>query len=159
MVTHFCIIYQYCIARGHGLGIIDNPPQKGSFMTTKTSEPKGQLVIQIVAMPADTNANGDIFGGWLVSHMDMGSAIAARRRAKSRVVTVAIDKLSFLKPVCVGNTVCCFAEIIKVGNTSMQIMTEVWTLALQSDFKQKAAEGVFTFVALDDNHRPQPIDR
>ena len=128
-------------------------------MTDTTIEPKGQLVIQIVAMPADTNANGDIFGGWLVSHLDMGAGIAARRRAGCRVVTVSIDSLTFLKPVSVGDTVCCYADLIKVGRTSMQFTMSAWTVSLQTTTLSKAAEGIFTFVAIDQNGRPQPVDR
>lgn len=126
---------------------------------TDTAQPQGQLVIQIVAMPADTNMNGDIFGGWLVSHMDMGAAIAGRRHANSRVVTVAIDRLSFIKPVYVGDTVCCYADVIKVGRTSLQIKTEVWTLAIQDVAQKKVAEGIFTFVAIDEQRRPHPVIR
>lgn len=127
-------------------------------MSTNT-QPQGRLAIQIVAMPADTNANGDIFGGWLVSHMDMGAGIEARRRSKARAVTVAIDSLLFLKPVNVGETVCCYAELLKVGRTSMQIKMEVWTLSMQDENPKKVAEGLFTFVAIDDNGKPQPVDR
>lgn len=122
--------------------------------------PQGQLVIQIVAMPADTNANGDIFGGWLVSHMDMGAAIAARQHARSRVVTVAIDKLAFLKPVYVGDTVYCYANLIKVGRTSMQFQMEVWTLSpIQDQQQKKVAHGIFTFVAIDESRKPQNVER
>ncbi|RDI42693.1 acyl-CoA thioesterase [Aquicella lusitana] len=121
--------------------------------------PKGQLVIQTVAMPADTNAHGDIFGGWLVSHMDMGAGIAARHRARSRCVTVAIDSMTFIKRVLVGDTVCCYADILKVGRTSMQIQIEVWTNGLVEDKHKKVAEGVFTFVAIDDHGKPHPVDR
>lgn len=123
------------------------------------TEPQGQLVIQVVAMPADTNANGDIFGGWLVSHMDMGAAIAARRRSFSPVVTVAIDSLVFLKPVSVGDTVCCYADLLKVGRTSMQFKLEVWTLSLEDKPPKKVAQGIITFVAIDEHGKPQPVDR
>lgn len=121
--------------------------------------PQGQLVIQILAMPKDTNANGDIFGGWLVSHMDMGAAIAARRRAKSRVVTVAIDALIFHRPVYVGDTVCYYADIIKVGRTSIQIKIEVWTVPIAEEDRNYVAEGLFTFVAIDETRKPQAVDR
>lgn len=125
---------------------------------TDSTQPHGQLVIQIVAMPADTNMNGDIFGGWLVSHMDMGAAIAARRRAHSRVVTVAIDGLCFIKPVFVGDTVCCYADLVKVGHTSLQFQIEVWTLSIQDkDAPKKVAEGLFTFVAIDEQRKPRPV--
>jgi acyl-CoA thioesterase YciA len=123
------------------------------------TKPQGHLVIQIVAMPADTNMNGDIFGGWLVSHMDMGAAIAARRRAGSRVVTVGIDGLSFIKPVYVGDTVSCYANLIKVGHTSLQFMIEVWTLSIQDEEAKKVAHGMFTFVAIDEQRRAHPVDR
>lgn len=120
-------------------------------------KPAGTLVIQVVAMPADTNANGDIFGGWLVSHMDMGAGIAARRLARSRVVTAAIDSLIFIKPVSVGDTVCCYAELLKVGNTSMRFKMEVWTIS-QDDLLKKSAEGIFTFVSINNEGRPQRVN-
>ena len=123
------------------------------------AEPRGQLAIRIVAMPGDTNANGDIFGGWLVSHMDLAASCEARCRAKSRVVTVAINTLTFIKPVNIGDIVCCYADTIKVGRTSMQIHIEVWTLQLNRPDRMKVAEGVFTFVAIDEARKPQPVDR
>ena len=121
--------------------------------------PNGQLVIQTVAMPADTNMNGDIFGGWLVSHMDMGAGIAARRRAKSRVVTVAMDNLSIIHPVYVGDTISCYAQLIKVGRTSLQFKIEVWVLRFQDQDQSKVAEGFFTFVAVNEDRKPHPVDR
>jgi acyl-CoA thioesterase YciA len=123
------------------------------------NDPKGQLLLQTVAMPADTNANGDIFGGWLVSRMDMAAGIMGRHRAKSRVVTVAIDALTFIKRVFIGDTVTCYGECIKVGRTSMQIKMEVWTLSLQDDVPKKVAEGLFTFVAIDDQGKPHAVER
>lgn len=122
-------------------------------------KPHGNLVIQVVAMPADTNANGDIFGGWLVSNMDMGAGIAAKRIATSRAVTVAIDGLVFHKPVYVGDTVSCYAHLIKVGHTSMQFQMEVWTLGLEDVSEKKVAEGLFTFVAIDEHGKPRPVKR
>jgi acyl-CoA thioesterase YciA len=121
--------------------------------------PQGNLVIQTVAMPADTNAHGDIFGGWLVSHMDLGAGIAGRARARSRVVTRAIDSMVFKKRVFVGDTISCYADIIKVGNTSMQIKIDVWALSFLEEHIKKVAEGIFTFVAIDEQGKPQPIDR
>jgi len=124
-------------------------------------KPQGSLVIQTVAMPADTNAHGDIFGGWLVSHMDMGAGIAGRYRARSRCVTVAIDSMVFIHRVNVGDTVCCYANFVKVGRTSMQIKIEVWTNGLLEDInkQKKVAEGLFTFVAIDEHGKPHPVDR
>lgn len=121
--------------------------------------PAGNLALQVVAMPADTNANGDIFGGWLVSRMDMAAGIEGRNRAKSRVVTVAIDSMVFLKRVFVGDTVTCYAELMKVGRTSMQFKIEVWTLTFQDEKLKLAAEGMFTFVAIDDAGNPHQVDR
>jgi acyl-CoA thioesterase YciA len=122
------------------------------------NKPKGKLVIQILAMPADTNANGDIFGGWLVSHMDMGAGIAARDRARGRVVTAAIDSLVFIRPLAVGDTVCCYAELLKVGRTSMRFKIEAWTISLFDEHAKKSAEGIFTFVAIDEKSKPRPVD-
>ena len=115
---------------------------------TIMNQPQGKLAIQIVAMPADTNANGDMFGGWVVSHMDMGAGIEARRRANCRVVTAAIDTLIFIKPVSVGDTVSYYADLLKVGRTSMQFKMEAWTLSLTDKHHKKVAEGIFTFVAI-----------
>lgn len=122
-------------------------------------QPKGRLALQTLAMPADTNANGDIFGGWVVSNMDMAAGIEARRRARSRVVTVAIDKLTFIKPIYVGDTVACYAELIKVGRTSMQFKIEVWALSLNEEIERKVAEGLFTFVAINEQRKPHLVDR
>lgn len=122
-------------------------------------KPKGKLVIQVLAMPSDTNANGDIFGGWLVSHMDMGAGIAARRRARCRVVTVAIESLKFIKPVFVGDTVSCYAELLNVGRTSMHFKIEVWSLSISEDLSKKVAEGLFIFVAIDESGKPCAVDR
>lgn len=122
-------------------------------------QPQGNLVIQLVAMPGDTNAHGDIFGGWLVSHMDMGAGIAARARAKGRCVTVAIDSLIFKKRVLVGDTVSCYAAITHVGNTSMKIHIEVWTETYLEHHPKKVAEGIFTFVAIDEQGKPRKVDQ
>lgn len=132
---------------------------KAIFFMPDQTKPKGKLALQTLAMPADTNANGDIFGGWVVSNMDMAAGIEARHRARSRVVTVAIDSLVFIKPVYVGDTVCCYADLVKIGRTSMQFKIEVWTIALLDEFLKKVAEGIFTFVAIDDHGRPHPVER
>ena len=123
------------------------------------TQPSGKLALQTVAMPTDTNANGDIFGGWLVSLMDKAAGIEGRRRAKSRVVTVAIDRLVFIKPVNVGDTITCYAELLKVGRTSMEFKMTVWTTGYEEEITKKVAEGYFTFVAIDDNGKPHLVDR
>lgn len=123
------------------------------------NKPRGKLALQTVAMPADTNANGDIFGGWLVSRMDMAAAIEARYRARSRVVTVAIDAMVFIKPVYVGDTVICYADLLSVGHTSLRFNVEAWTASISTMDLKKVAEGIFTFVAIDENRKPHPVDR
>lgn len=95
-------------------------------MDEKHKLPQGEMVSRTLAMPADTNANGDIFGGWLMSQMDMGGAILAKEIAKGRVVTVRVDGMTFLKPVAVGDVVSCYARCIRTGNSSMTINVEVW---------------------------------
>lgn len=124
-----------------------------------TPNPMGVLVIQTVAMPAHTNFNGDIFGGWLLSQMDMGAGIIATHRCKTRAATVAIESMVFLHPVSVGDTVCCYGNLLKVGRTSMKIKIEVWVRPrLRSDYQTKVTEGIFSFVAIDENGQPTPVD-
>jgi acyl-CoA thioesterase YciA len=126
---------------------------------TDIDEPKGELVIQTIAMPRDTNRDGDIFGGWLASQMDLGSAILAGRIAKSRVVTVAIEAMSFLNPVRVGDTVACYAWLEKIGRTSMRICTDVWVTRYRTGERVKVTNGVFTYVALGSDGKPIPVKR
>lgn len=111
--------------------------------------PVGKLISQTIAMPRETNANGDIFGGWLLSQMDLAGAILAGRIAQGRVATVAISGMSFLNPVPVGAVVGCYAEVKALGTSSMTIVVEVW---ISDDFKSepcKVTEGEFVFVAID----------
>ncbi|ATM95762.1 putative acyl-CoA thioester hydrolase [Yersinia frederiksenii] len=117
------------------------------------SLPNGELVLRTLAMPADTNANGDIFGGWLMSQMDIGGAIQAKEIAQGRVVTVRVDGMTFLKPVAVGDVVCCYARCIKTGRSSITINIEVWVKKVSSEpigQRYRATEAVFTYVAVDD---------
>jgi acyl-CoA thioesterase YciA len=123
------------------------------------TEPHGELVIRTIAMPADTNANGDIFGGWLMSQMDLGAAIYARNLCRSRVTTVAVDGMAFLNPVYVGDIVNCHASLVKVGRTSMKIDVEAWVQRGGDGKLLRVTEGVFTYVAIDDAGRPQPVHR
>jgi acyl-CoA thioesterase YciA len=115
------------------------------------------LVIRTLAMPCDTNYNGDIFGGWLVSQMDMGAGIFATRYSTQRVATVAIEQIQFLAPVRVGDTVSCHAKMLKIGNTSMRIAVEVWVLRKFDREEKKVALGTFIFVAIDAEGRPIPV--
>ncbi|MEG3135768.1 acyl-CoA thioester hydrolase YciA [Rouxiella sp. T17] len=121
-------------------------------MNEKHKLPNGEMVLRTLAMPADTNANGDIFGGWLMAQMDMGGAIQAKEIAKGRVVTVRVDGMTFLKPVAVGDVVCCYARCIKTGNSSITINVEVWVKKVSSEpigQRYIATEAVFTYVAVD----------
>src|SRR2546423_7566124 len=122
-------------------------------------KPNGELVIRAVAMPADTNASGDIFGGWIVSQMDVGSGILAAKVAKTRVVTVAIESMSFLRPVRVGDRVACYAWVEKIGRTSMVIPVEVWVQRYMSGEEVLVTRGVFTYVALGPDGKPTLVPR
>ena len=136
-------------------------------MTETPSAPRGQLAIRTVAMPADTNPNGDIFGGWLLAQMDIAGGITAKQRARGRVATVAVDAMTFKLPVRVGDVLCCYADILKIGRTSLAIRIEAWVI--RADQARSAAtpdnpsgrvqvtEGVFTYVAIDDQGRPRPV--
>jgi acyl-CoA thioesterase YciA len=121
--------------------------------------PDGELVIRTIAMPADTNPNGDIFGGWLMSQMDLGSGILASKLAKTRVVTVAVEGMSFLQPVRVGDTVACYAWVETVGRTSMKIPVEVWVQRYMRTEQTRVTRAVFTCVAVDQSGRPIPVVR
>lgn len=121
--------------------------------------PEGELVIRTIAMPADANANGDIFGGWVMSQMDLGGAILARNTAHCRVTTVAVDGMSFLHPVAVGDTVSCYARILNIGRTSMKIDVQAWVQRFTDGAQLRVTEGVFTYVAINDQGRPQPVKR
>ena len=102
-------------------------------MSTTHNVPQGDLVLRTLAMPADTNANGDIFGGWLMSQMDIGGAILAKEIAHGRVVTVRVEGMTFLRPVAVGDVVCCYARCVQKGTTSVSINIEVWVKKVASE--------------------------
>ena len=114
--------------------------------------------IRVVAMPADANAYGDIFGGWLLSLMDNGAGLTAARRAKGRAVTVAMDGMVFHQPVKVGDEVSVYAEVERVGRTSMTIAVEAWRRERHREEAIKVTEAKFTFVAIDDQGRPRPVE-
>ena len=115
--------------------------------------------IRVVAMPADANAYGDIFGGWLLSLMDNGAGLVAARRAKGRAVTVAIDAMQFHQPVKVGDEVSVYAEVEPVGRTSMVIAVEAWRRERHREDPIKVTEAKFTFVAVDEQGRPRAVER
>ena len=120
---------------------------------------KGKLIIQVSAMPRDTNARGDIFGGWLLSQMDLGSSILAQRVAKGRVATVAISEMSFLRPVPVGAIVSCYCELMQVGSSSMTINVEVWINIESTNEPAKVTEGQFVFVAIDERGKTRTVSK
>ena len=112
-------------------------------------KPEGMLSLQTIAMPADTNWSGDVFGGWIVSQMDLAGAIHAERFSKGRCATISINQMTFLVPVKVGDVISCYTKILKVGNTSIQMEIEVWDSHDSSRPPVRVTEGVFTFVAVD----------
>lgn len=121
--------------------------------------PKGELTIQTLAMPSNTNANGDIFGGWIVSQMDLAAGVLAKKLARGRVATVAIHSMAFLKPVHVGDVVSCHVELVKQGNTSMTISVEVWAYSAALNEQYQVTEGVFVFVAIDESGNPRQVPK
>lgn len=121
------------------------------------AQPRGEITIQTLAMPADTNANGDIFGGWLVSQMDLAAGVLAKKIAQGRVATVAINSMTFLKPVHVGDVVSCHVELIKKGKTSITIAVEVWAEPATCVGKYRVTEGTFVFVAIDEDGKSRKL--
>lgn len=121
--------------------------------------PRGVLTIQTLAMPAYTNANGDIFGGWLVSQMDLAAGVLAKKIAQGRVATVAINSMTFLKPVHVGDVVSCHVELLKQGKTSLTIAVEVWAEPATSPGSYRVTEGTFVFVAINEEGKPRQVPK
>ena len=119
--------------------------------------PQGELALQTVAMPKDTNAKGDIFGGWLLSQMDIAGGVAAAEVAGGRVATVAIQGMSFLTPVHVGALVSCYCDILDTGRSSVRVLIEVWINSQHDGEPIKVTEGEFIYVAIDDNKRTRTI--
>ncbi len=121
-------------------------------MIKTSTSPQGEMVLRTLAMPADTNANGDIFGGWLMSQMDIGGAILAKELAHGRVVTVRVEAMTFVKPVAVGDVVSCYARCRKTGNSSITIDIEVWVKKVSSEPLGQTyctTHGEFIYVAID----------
>ena len=126
-------------------------------MTNQKQKPTGDLTIRTVAMPSDTNPRGDIFGGWLMSQMDLAGGIMATRRAKGRTATIAVNNMVFHQPVHIGNVVTCYADVIRIGTTSMSIKIEAWAQHYaELGGPNKVTEGVFTYVAIDQERKPGP---
>jgi len=126
-------------------------------MTTETKDPRGELTVRTIAMPKDTNANGDIFGGWVLSQMDQAGGIAGVERAQGRVVTIAVDAMTFIRPVKVGDVLCVYTQVESVGRTSMKIHIEAWARRFRTHTREKVTDATFTFVAIDEDGRPRPV--
>ncbi len=129
-------------------------------MTDSQRQPKGDLLMRNQAMPAHTNTNGDIFGGWIMSQMDLAGGILANEMARGRIATVAVESMTFHQPVKVGDVVCVYGECIRIGRTSMTVKLEVWVkpvLRSQDHKRFCVTEATFTYVAIDDNGRPRPV--
>ncbi|MGB3212324.1 MAG: acyl-CoA thioester hydrolase YciA [Desulforhopalus sp.] len=128
------------------------------------NRPKGSLILRTLAMPADTNPAGDIFGGWIMSQMDIAGGILARESTCSRIVTVAVDSITFIKPVHVGDVVCCYGEVVKIGTTSITINLEVWVKPIldkpgDENLKFQVTKAAFTYVSVDSDGKKQVINR
>ena len=130
---------------------------------TKPAGPQGELLLRTMPMPADTSFNGDIFGGWIMSQMDLAGSMMAKEVTRTRTATVAVESMQFIKPVRVGDVVCCYGRVKRVGTTSVTIILEVWVRPiLHADKNQfttfKVTEAAFTYVAIDAEGKKQPID-
>jgi len=121
------------------------------------TEPKGEITLQTIAMPADSNANGDIFGGWLMAQMDLGASILARTRARGRVATVAVDGMEFHKPVKVGDVLAIHSVLEHEGRTSMRVAIEAWITRLPAADHLRVTQAKFTFVAIDEAGKPRAL--
>ena len=121
------------------------------------AEPRGELASRTLAMPADTNPRGHMFGGWIMALMDASGAMTATQQAGGAVVTVAVSNVIFLQPVKVGDTVCCYTDVTRRGRSSITLAVEVWVLRQGQGDRLKVSDAEFTFVAVNDNGRPRPF--
>lgn len=127
-------------------------------MSYETPDYDNAPALRTIAMPADTNANGDIFGGWLLSQMDLAGSVIALQKAGTRVATVAVESMSFKQPVAVGDEVSCYARVEKTGRTSITIHVESWARPRLEKAARKVTEGKFTYVAIDAQGKPVPLN-
>ena len=126
---------------------------------TNTTLDDGELVIRTLAMPADTNINGDIFGGWILSQMDIGGSILSHKITKGKTVTVAIDSMKFISPVAIGDTICIYAKLIKLGNTSLKLNIKTYVTRKYTENRELVTQAEFTYVNIGDNGKPSPIQK
>jgi acyl-CoA thioesterase YciA len=132
-------------------------PAEGEAMDEEKPQPVGDLALRMVAMPADTNPVGDIFGGWIMALMDLAAGTAAAARAQGRTATAAVSHLNFLRPVKVGDVVCVYTKVIRVGRTSMSLAVEAWRLPRGLGEREKVTAAEFVMVAVDESGRPRPV--
>lgn len=126
-------------------------------MTASRQTPTGELTLRTLAMPADANAAGDIFGGWVMAQMDLACGIRAAERARGRVVTAAVQEMAFAMPVKIGDTLCVYTEISRVGRSSMTLKVETWAQRYLTHVMEKVTEATFVMVALDADGKPTPV--
>ncbi|MBB4187581.1 acyl-CoA thioesterase [Sinorhizobium terangae] len=124
---------------------------------TQAMKPNGELTLRTLAMPGDANAAGDIFGGWVMAQMDLSCGIRAAERARGRVVTAAVKEMAFALPVKIGDTLCIYTDIVKVGRTSMTLKVEAWAQRYLSHVMEKVTDAIFVMVALDSTGKPTPV--
>ncbi|MDM9628348.1 acyl-CoA thioesterase [Rhizobium sp. S152] len=124
---------------------------------TEDAKPRGTLTLRTMAMPADANPAGDIFGGWVMAQMDLASGISAAERAKGRVVTAAVKEMAFALPVKIGDTLSIYTEIERVGRTSITLRIEAWATRARYNKMERVTAGTFIMVALDENGQPKPV--
>lgn len=126
-------------------------------MTESERPPDGEPALRTLAMPADANPNGDIFGGWVLARMDLAGTVPAVDRAKGRVATVAVDAMRFHRPIFIGDLVSCYADVVRVGTTSVSVKIETWVRRRSDRSMVKVTEGTFVYVAIDEGGRPRPL--
>jgi len=133
------------------------PSRAAAAAESQAEPPRTFPLVRVIAMPADANPNGDIFGGWLLAQMDLAGGSLAAQRARGRCATVAVDGMVFHEPVFVGDEVSCYAEIIKTGTTSITVKVESWARRGRSEERIEVTEGIFTCVAVDSDRKPCPV--
>lgn len=122
-------------------------------------ETSGEMITRTLAMPADTNPDGDIFGGWVLSQMDIAGGILTKKVANGRTVTIALDSMVFHLPVFVGDVLCCYGEVLKTGRTSITVKIDAYARRQYQDERVKVTEGIFTYVHVDEERRPKPLPK
>jgi acyl-CoA thioesterase YciA len=130
---------------------------QGRHNIDTSTEPRGELASRMLAMPSHTNPMGNIFGGWIMSVMDAAALMTVTKMVTGPAVTVAVSNMTFLQPVRVGDTICCYTDVLAIGGSSLTLMVEVWVLREGQGDRTKVTQAEFTFVALDDNGSPRPV--